>query len=82
MAGGKVRGLSGHAQSSPGLMCRLITISGIDASGKRGIFPSNYVRSGSDASRDVWDTKACDAGGERAVERWPAIQRPAPTRTQ
>ena len=42
----------------PGLMGLLIAISGIDASGKQGIFPSNYVSARSDKSREAACTEA------------------------
>ena len=55
----------------PGLMGLLIAISGIDASGKQGIFPSNYVSARSDKSREApWTDSAPSnpiAGGGCAV---------------
>ena len=59
----------------PGLMGLLIAISGIDASGKQGIFPSNYVSARSDKSREAPCTDSApsnpNAGGGCAVA-WPA----------
>ena len=53
----------------------LVVISGIDASGKQGIFPSNYVSARSDKSREAPCTDSApsnpNAGGGCAVA-WPA----------
>ena len=51
----------------PGLMGLLIAISGIDASGKKGIFPSNYVSDRSDKSREVFRAESRGKGGRNPV---------------
>ena len=69
MDGGKVSNFAVGAGllSCRRLMAPSIMMSGIDASGKKGIFPSNYVSDRSDKSREVFRAESRGKGGRNPV---------------